>query len=534
VIVDSNFIKNPNNLSSYILKLTSLKGQDEIYGDPTQALKNVIYLMEELFNRYPFEYSKYPLDSLENILHQKNDHISPEILLSIKKLLEKKKAARSQATKQALQEDPLSKPADEKKTPKVIRDFRDLPVFPETAEILAEPKGLKEKLSKNIVSGAYENVMQYLDTHFRLLREDCITSIRDGIVAYRKDKNAKTDLAFYTDVRVVGIQCSREGIIYRLSFQIDCDVAWNRTKRLMYGSLLCLSPDNFETLLWVTVASRDLDLLTTKQQVDIRAPFGVISKKEFPEFGNITTPRKFTMVESTSTYFEAYQHILSALQRMEINKFPFVNHLIRCEKEVAGPQYLTLNNSVYKLENVFDGGKREFSVLGKWPSIKESQEDEEEEYVDTTMDQSQLDAFKRALSKNFALIQGPPGTGKTFVGLKVVRALLDNKEVRERSGSSGPILVICYTNHALDQFLEGVLSFEKNLVRIGSRSKSTLLAEYNLREKIFESSEISITHKKAKRQINEKLKELEEEISTCFINLTKFELTVSFSVLLRF
>lgn len=42
--------------------------------------------------------------------------------------------------------------------------------------------------------------------------------------------------------------------------------------------------------------------------------------------------------------------------------------------------------------------------------------------------------------------------GKTHVGLKIAQALLENHE----AWSQGcPMLVVCYTNHALDQFLEG-------------------------------------------------------------------------------
>jgi superfamily II DNA or RNA helicase len=37
-----------------------------------------------------------------------------------------------------------------------------------------------------------------------------------------------------------------------------------------------------------------------------------------------------------------------------------------------------------------------------------------------------------------ALVQGPPGTGKTFVGLKIVQALLQNYRVRK----PGPLLVV--------------------------------------------------------------------------------------------
>ena len=45
--------------------------------------------------------------------------------------------------------------------------------------------------------------------------------------------------------------------------------------------------------------------------------------------------------------------------------------------------------------------------------------------------------------------------GKTYVGLKIVQALLTNEPVWQISVQKFPILVVCYTNHALDQFLEG-------------------------------------------------------------------------------
>lgn len=96
------------------------------------------------------------------------------------------------------------------------------------------------------------------------------------------------------------------------------------------------------------------------------------------------------------------------------------------------------------------------------------------------LDPSQSKAFYEALTRRVAVIQGPPGTGKTFLGLKIVRALLRNKEHWSASDSS-PILVICYTNHALDQFLEGIMRFTKRIVRMGSRSKSEAMQELSLR-----------------------------------------------------
>lgn len=47
--------------------------------------------------------------------------------------------------------------------------------------------------------------------------------------------------------------------------------------------------------------------------------------------------------------------------------------------------------------------------------------------------------------------------GKTYVGLKIAKALLKNHRVWS---ANSPMLVVCYTNHALDQFLEGTMIFD--------------------------------------------------------------------------
>lgn len=46
-------------------------------------------------------------------------------------------------------------------------------------------------------------------------------------------------------------------------------------------------------------------------------------------------------------------------------------------------------------------------------------------------------------------------SGKTYVGLKIAQALLTNQPLWRTPINKAPMLVVCYTNHALDQFLEG-------------------------------------------------------------------------------
>lgn len=93
----------------------------------------------------------------------------------------------------------------------------------------------------------------------------------------------------------------------------------------------------------------------------------------------------------------------------------------------------------------------------------------------TMLDSAQWFALKCILRQRVSVTQGPPGTGKTFLGLKATEILL------RQNGFKGPILCICYTNHALDQFLEGILGFQKKgVVRMGGRSKSEILEPLNL------------------------------------------------------
>ena len=77
---------------------------------------------------------------------------------------------------------------------------------------------------------------------------------------------------------------------------------------------------------------------------------------------------------------------------------------------------------------------------------------------------------------------------KNFVSLQIANVLLHNKwkwdteqTVRRYGTKHRPILVVCYTNHALDQFLEGIHQFHpKGIVRVGGRSQSETMQACSL------------------------------------------------------
>ncbi|CAL8575011.1 hypothetical protein XPA_000956 [Xanthoria parietina] len=70
-----------------------------------------------------------------------------------------------------------------------------------------------------------------------------------------------------------------------------------------------------------------------------------------------------------------------------------------------------------------------------------------------------------------------PATGKSYTGVAVIKALLNNRNTAEL----GPIICVCYINHALDQLLEHLVKDGvEQLIRLGSRSKSELLQNLTL------------------------------------------------------
>lgn len=79
-------------------------------------------------------------------------------------------------------------------------------------------------------------------------------------------------------------------------------------------------------------------------------------------------------------------------------------------------------------------------------------------------DDSQRAAMRQALQARVSLTQGPPGTGKSHLGERLIEIIC--RCTTER------ILVVCYTNHALDDILSGLLKLGvTSMVRLGSGCK---------------------------------------------------------------
>ena len=279
----------------------------------------------------------------------------------------------------------------------------------------------------------------------------------------------------YQGARIVGKILTPSGIIYQLQFDVSRfdTKRWSNSKRLIFGSFLCLSNNNFETMLFATVSRRDPEELA-EGRIEIR----FLEDQDVWGVENCTC--EYQVVESPA-YYEAYRHVLKGLKELDETTMPFKKYLVECSEDVDPPEYLRREDSqepvCYDLRLALDvpdeTNASRVPVLQPraWPSVEI-----------LPLNSSQFEALKTAVTTEFSVIQGPPGTGKTYVGAKIVRCLLENRAAWDPDKLS-PMLMVCYTNHALDQFLEKVLEFlpKERIIRVGGRCKSPQLETCNLK-----------------------------------------------------
>lgn len=195
-------------------------------------------------------------------------------------------------------------------------DWLGLPEIPSESEILLlESEGVS--LPANKILAPWNKKERYLKTHYRLLREDAKTALREGVTKFRKDPQRldDNDTRIYESVRVVGLTFTYKGVASRIRFstaRANRRISWSASKRLTSGTLVALTPtrDAFQTKCYLAiVAARPLENLEGGDVPEIDIFFADPGRQE------LDPQETYTMIESTQGYFEAYRHTLRALQK---------------------------------------------------------------------------------------------------------------------------------------------------------------------------------------------------------------------------
>lgn len=342
-------------------------------------------------------------------------------------------------------------------------NFREIKIYPTNDELLSMEKPFLQRLDDIFESSATpreDRPAAYLDWMFRLLREDMLHELRDDLhVAMGKIKGRRQPLSFgllsmtkggnfgpRINARTLTIRCGR-GMEYVEKMKME-----KRKKYLSFpnavfkhGSLamLCLGTS---IIAFGSMLKDNMALIEGKTIFGLQITEAISMKKALTAILGPDRDKLVLYVINTPTF--AYEPILKRLKTLK--ELPLDNHLLgrHAQSELDQPERMRdrIQTMVEACENHSKITLR--SPLGKALCIGGAQ----------------LRSLINGLKNPLAQIQGPPGTGKSFIGALIVLQILQLTERR--------IVVLSFTNHALDQFLadlEDIGVDESSIVRLGSK-----------------------------------------------------------------
>lgn len=370
-----------------------------------------------------------------------------------------------------------------------------------------------------------------LDRQFRLLREDSIGGLRDAVsFAIDDATEKKSTLSKKESARTIahkGAKVVRLEIDKRKALQIIVGFAqppalrqknakqreewWADSKQMQLDALVCLASEHGRTMFFSvcdpnptapfapkevendnTKATPSLaELAYRRRRADMPSLHADSQRAELAltmvdfdsedvkwlvsQMGKAAQSRN-TLVEFPGVLLPSFKPTLEALQQMSRSlDLPFQDLIAPMnsddEPRTQPPAYTHQRGFAFDLTPLL-GATSERLTFRPGQAF-----DHDKLAESTTLDRAQQMSALHALGNNLALIQGPPGTGKSYTGVAILKTLLKNRI----SADLGPIICVCYTNHALDQLLESLVRDEvAQVIRIGARSKSEILQKINL------------------------------------------------------
>ncbi|KAG6900492.1 hypothetical protein C0993_009802 [Termitomyces sp. T159_Od127] len=377
-----------------------------------------------------------------------------------------------------------------------------------------------------------ETMQRLLDIQFRLLREELTAPLRTSVQLIcedfrgqrkRKEMNNQLDAILkkrggryhglvdtqgtvmsyvYTGVQFISLKPDRRGLSIGFSFDTPPgrarssqvrvrQASWEGMsgKRMMQGGLVALI---WKCGLRVDVhlgilASSVKEIAESVQKNKDRTAARVVFFDPKIELhilniirdGHLQHDSTAILVES-SVMFETIRPFLDALKFAEPETIPFSRYLVHRplgyfrDVGVHSPRYTQNPGFAYQLAPLFSP-EAGVDDLKLHVNDRESVAFARHQLRRSRLDPSQAEAIVDALTREVALIQGPPGTGKTFTGIELLRVLVQ---------SATPVLMIAFTNHALDHLLTGVLDagITNKIVRLGSRSSDERIKKFSIEE----------------------------------------------------
>ncbi|KAG6147076.1 hypothetical protein E4U28_007793 [Claviceps purpurea] len=347
-------------------------------------------------------------------------------------------------------------------------DYRQISVFPTSDEFASSQRSFYLTASEVYESAPEDRSRCHLDNQFRLLREDMLSELREDVQNALGKKKSHRRVQRLGNIHPVGIESGDEKRSRPCCLVADVgsglEVLQNRNggerKKYLMDNPRFLKHNSFGALysgdevIAFAYLFRDIDQIARYSVVQLQLTSEDGLSRVLEVFEEGTREVSFVLVD---TPVFAYEPVLEQLKR--IIELPLDSHLLN----LAPEKDKTPNEEFIPSQDIQD-------VLD---ACKESTEKSPPLQVGGStykLDEAQRDALVNALGSAVSLIQGPPGTGKSFIGALAVRILLSQEKPLR-------ILVLSYTNHALDQFLDELIHIGVNpgiMTRLGSKASASV------------------------------------------------------------
>ncbi|PKY56921.1 hypothetical protein RhiirA4_508542 [Rhizophagus irregularis] len=379
-------------------------------------------------------------------------------------------------------------------------DISKISIIPTKEEILCERPPFLPTLYPYSLHFLSDGAAKLLDTQFRLLREDLLNPIRDGLFNlltvllqehssnYNNIKlskelkklqdwggrfsydgvNESGDLQVYSNIKFANITCDRsKGFACTIKFTPPKISAKNTKcrkefweRRLLTGSLVAVilpnpNPQERNTSINSSISNSDLYLLyfgivVTRDEralskdenyaeIDIKFidpsiyPIVLSEISNFDKVNKTTSSKNRFMVESTDVYLESYYHILKTLQTTNPYLLPFEKYLAPNFDDMNNDEGSSNTLDITKVESPMytraPGFQFDLSILCKNQynlQLNVANESTHDEVIKNIvkysnisklpngapygLDESQAKALVFSLTREIALVEGPPGT----------------------------------------------------------------------------------------------------------------------------
>ncbi|KAL1962658.1 hypothetical protein VTN77DRAFT_9292 [Rasamsonia byssochlamydoides] len=393
-----------------------------------------------------------------------------------------------------------------------FEDFRRIAILPTADELLAADKPFYRRADYVSEAQSDHRVAIHLDNQFRLLREDMLSELREDLKIARGQKRGRRSPLVLRNLAVVGISCGDINKWKPCALAIRCQSGLrqltslpvaerrdflNENKTfLKHQAFGCLIRGG-EVVAFATV-DRDIDSLVLDDPVINLQISGEEALKKTLSAFKLYNDVEFLLVD---TPIFAYEPILRCLQ--EKADLALAKELLAYNPEEKPSHSGLIPESIIRSLEESGAGNIQHILQTSTP---------------IRLDPSQLESLLAGLRQSLSLIQGPPGTGKSFIGALLAKAF--------HAYTSETILVMCYTNHALDQFLEDFLKIgisEDAIVRLGAKStaKTANLSLFNQRS-TYRRSQASWD---LIRTLEANAYQLQESLKNAFNSYNKFNIS---------